>query len=193
MNCLNTHRIAGNSHNGFATGEDFCKLFKEDMESLYLLSFLLTANHDKAERCFVAALDECVNGFFVFRERAGSWARRVIIRHAVRITAPRATPTAGILGAVDSTSQDTFPAVLSQHSRFAGILALEDFERFVFVLSALEGYSLQSCSILTGASRQELVETRCRALQHIAAPDKEGGASVNISVLHASTDKEEPM
>jgi hypothetical protein len=33
----------------YATAEDFCKLFAEEMTSLYLLVFLLTASHEKAE------------------------------------------------------------------------------------------------------------------------------------------------
>jgi hypothetical protein len=184
VRCLNTHRIAGNIYNGFATSQDFCKLFIEDMDRLYLLSLLLTGNQDKAEQCFLESLDECLNGISVFHEWADFWARRVIIRNAVRISAPHATPIEQIPSAFDSTSQDILPLVLSQHSRFARILALEDFERFVFVLSALEGYSVQSCSILTGASRQEIVETRRRALQHIAASGTEGAASANTSVFH---------
>src|SRR5258708_21663438 len=89
MNGLKADRIAASSDNGFATCEDFRKLFIEDMESLYVLSFLLTGNQDKAEQCFLEGLDACVDGISVFREWAGVWARRIIVRQALRMTAAR--------------------------------------------------------------------------------------------------------
>jgi hypothetical protein len=55
-----------------------------------------------------------------------------------------------------------------EESPFASVLALEDFERFVYVLSVLERYPAQKCADLLGASTQEILETRIRALQHIA-------------------------
>ncbi len=50
----------------------------------------------------------------------------------------------------------------------ASILGLEDFERFVFVLSVLESYSDQDCSVLLSCSRQDVREGRMRAVQHVA-------------------------
>jgi hypothetical protein len=35
---------------------DFCNVFVKDMKPLYLLAFLLTANHQDAEQCFATAL-----------------------------------------------------------------------------------------------------------------------------------------
>ena len=52
------------------------------------------------------------------------------------------------------------------------ILRLEYFERFVFVMSVLERYSDQDCSVLLGCSRQDVGETRMRALLHLAEPDR---------------------
>jgi hypothetical protein len=54
----------------------------------------------------------------------------------------------------------------------ARILRLEHFERFVFVMSVLERYSDQDCSVLLGCSRQDAGETRMRALLHVAEPDR---------------------
>ncbi len=45
-----------------------------------------------------------------------------------------------------------------------------DFEPFVFVMSVLEIYSDQDCSVLLGCSRQDVGETRMRALLHLAEP-----------------------
>ena len=56
--------------------------------------------------------------------------------------------------------------VASQDPRFSAILELPDFERFVYVLSVLEGCTDQQCAALLGVSSQLIEETRLRALQH---------------------------
>lgn len=58
------------------------------------------------------------------------------------------------------------PSIASQDPRFSAILALPDFERFVYVLSVLEGYTDQQCANLLGVSPQQIGKTRLRALQH---------------------------
>ena len=49
--------------------------------------------------------------------------------------------------------------------RFSAILALPDLERFVYVLSILEGCTDQECATLLSVSPQQIEETRLRALQ----------------------------
>ena len=44
----------------YATASDFCETFIRGMSSLYLLALLLTGNDDKAERCFISALDAAI-------------------------------------------------------------------------------------------------------------------------------------
>jgi DNA-directed RNA polymerase specialized sigma24 family protein len=56
--------------------------------------------------------------------------------------------------------------VASQDPRFSAILALPDFERFVYVLSVLEGCTDQQCATLLGVSSRQIEETRLRALRH---------------------------
>ena len=51
-----------------------------------------------------------------------------------------------------------------QHFESDAVLALEDFERFVFVISVLEHYSVHECALLLGCSRQTVREGRTRAL-----------------------------
>ncbi|HYU44970.1 MAG TPA: isochorismatase family cysteine hydrolase [Terriglobales bacterium] len=41
---------------------DFCAVFNDDLDHLYTLSLLLTADHQKAEQCFVAGLEDCLQG-----------------------------------------------------------------------------------------------------------------------------------
>ena len=69
------NQIRRNEPNSYATREDFIKVFHEDMNGLYQLSFLLTGDHEKAEKCFVAGFEDCVKENRVFRERARSWAK----------------------------------------------------------------------------------------------------------------------
>lgn len=56
--------------------------------------------------------------------------------------------------------------IASQDPRLSAILALPDFERFVYVLSVLEGCTDQQCAAFLGVSPQQIEEARLRALQH---------------------------
>src|SRR6202021_1075103 len=74
----------GNFSCDYATGADFCDAFVTSTEPSYLLAFLLTANHEAAERCFVAALDPAFKANAVFKEWAPSWIRRKLQRRRTR-------------------------------------------------------------------------------------------------------------
>ncbi len=69
-------------------------------------------------------------------------------------------------GWLRATEEGNLSEVAAHDSRFAAILALQDFERFVYVLSVLEGYTDRECGTLLGVSPQQIEETRTRALQH---------------------------
>lgn len=153
----------------YATSGDFCRIFKEDMKNLYLLSLVLTADREKAEECFVSGLDDCAKGNQVFKEWARSWARRAVIKNAIQMVAPAAAVPSQIASPVvanDITDQ-VQPELQKQIS---AILRLQPFERFVFVLSVLEGYSDRDCTLLLGCTREILIEGRIRALQQIGSP-----------------------
>ena len=57
----------------YATTADFKRIFSEDVNSLYLLSLLLTGSPETAENCFVEGVGEAVKGNYVFKEWARSW------------------------------------------------------------------------------------------------------------------------
>jgi membrane protein DedA with SNARE-associated domain len=89
-----TENAPGQSHHAcgqYTTRGDFCRVFYEQTRSLYRLSFLLTADQEKARQCFVSGLEDCVKSNSVFKECARSWARRAIIQSAVRVIHPRTT------------------------------------------------------------------------------------------------------
>jgi hypothetical protein len=152
----------------YASSADFCRIFDQDMNDLYLLSFLLTADREKAEQCFVSGLEDAVEGNPVFKEWARSWARRAIIQNAVRAINPRPVERAGSLR---STSVDNHGKALPPQPQveIAGVLELEPFDRFVYVMTVLERYSDHECSLLLSCARREVLAARTRALQQLGS------------------------
>src|SRR5271156_6928293 len=69
----------------YSTVTDFFRAFNEEMHSLYLLAFLLTADHDKAEECLVSAMGACVEGIGVFMDWARSWTRGAVLKRAIQM------------------------------------------------------------------------------------------------------------
>jgi hypothetical protein len=138
---------------------------------MHLLSFLLTADQTKAKECFVSGLEDCVEGTYVFRDWARSWARRTIIQNAIRMLVPGKTHST-VADAPSDAVSCSFGRTQDTDYAIAQILRLEHFERFVFVLSVLERYSDQDCSVLLRCSRQDVGETRMRALLHVAESDR---------------------
>ena len=156
----------------YASIDDFRRVFDEDMNSLYLLSYLLTADREKAEQCFVSGLEDAVEGNPVFKEWARSWARRVIIINAVRAINPRPTGEIGRSSSSPVSSNGKTPPleqIQIAQVEIAPVLALEPFERFVYVMTVLERYSDQDCSLLLGCARRDVVAARTRAFDHIGS------------------------
>jgi DNA-directed RNA polymerase specialized sigma24 family protein len=148
----------------YASRGDFCRVFYEETDSLYRLSFLLTADTEKAQQCFVSGLENSVNGNPVFKDWARSWARRAIIQNAVRIVNPWPTEENA-----PSDSNAIGRTLAKGQPEMAAVLDLPPFERFVFVMSVLEHYSEHECSILLGCSRREVLVARIRALRQIGS------------------------
>ena len=162
---LGTKQIVDRKSTPYATSANFCRIFEEDMNGLYLLSFLLTADREKAEQCFVSGLEDSVDASPVFKEWAHSWARRAIIQNAVRLVKPR--PTDGNARSSSALRSEMIGA--AERPEIAAVLSLGAFERFVYVMSVLERYSDQDCSVLLGCSRRDVVAARARAFRQIGA------------------------
>ena len=148
----------------YASNRDFCRIFHEETDGLYQLSFLLTADRDKAQQCFVSGLDDSLKGSRVFKEWARSWARRAVIQNAVRVINPRPVQEDAHSGFNNSRQ-----ALAAEQLEIAAVLDLAPFERFVFVISVLEHYSEHECSVLLGCSRRDVNAARIRALQQIGS------------------------
>src|SRR6201987_3988223 len=149
-------QIADGGATPYAAAADFGEVFTEEMHSLYLLSFLLTADKDKAEQCIVGGLGECLDGIGAFMEWARLWARRAIIRQAIRMIGPAPENTDHCpLVSVRKTTV-TSPNI----NLLAALVSLSAFERFVFVMSILERLSDGDCLSLLRCSRRGLALTR---------------------------------
>jgi len=141
----------------------------EDSIGLCQLSFLLTGNPEKAQRCFACGFEDCVTGNPVFREWAHSWAKRTIIQNAIKELKPRPMLCNSSLSETVFSDVDKLSRGRDGHFEIDVILGLEDFERFVFIMSVLERYSDHDCALLLGCSVQQVREARAHALQRIAS------------------------
>ncbi len=142
------------------TVTDFFNIFNEEMHSLYLLAFLLTADHDKAEECLVSAMGDCLEGVGVFTDWARSWTRGAVLTRAIQMVMP--TPEHADSVPLISLERSHTPA---EDNPFAAILLLDAFERFVFVMSILEGQSDEKCAILLKCPRRDVTIARVLALK----------------------------
>jgi DNA-directed RNA polymerase specialized sigma24 family protein len=175
----------------YASSDDFQQIFEEDMSGLYLLSFLLTADREKAEQCFVSGLEDAVEGNRVFKEWARSWARRTIIQNAVRVINPK-SPEGNNRWSSDSRNGNETKFPTERPTEISAVLRLQPFERFVYVMSVLEGYSDQHCSVLLGCARWEVSAARIRALQQIgnamdSRTEQTANASPEVPTFHKAS------
>jgi DNA-directed RNA polymerase specialized sigma24 family protein len=169
-------KVSKQTRTPYATRADFCRVFRENMNPLYLLSFLLTGDRDLAERCFVGGLRMSSEGNPVFKEWANSWARRTVIQNAIRMVRPRVAQSGMSLVPINGGAH----GVIDQ-PEIASIIALPAFERFTFVMSVLECYSDQECSLMLGCTRREVMEARERALRRTGEAAELRGKVMSIA------------
>lgn len=175
------NQVRRNEPNPFATREDLIKGFHEDMTGLYQLAFLLTRDHEKAEKFFVAGIEDCVKENRVFREWARSWAKRIIVEKAIRELKPRPSlPGSSPSSTFFSHSEQTSGP--GAHFDLETVLGLGDFERFVFVLSVLENYSHHECALLLGCSVLEIRQGRLHALEELASTGEVDAARAQATI-----------
>src|SRR6266851_4916654 len=125
--------IRRNAESRYAIRDDFLKIFNEDLNGLYQLSFLLTGDHQMGERCFVAGIEDCGKENRVFREWARAWAKRVIVEKAIRELHPRRSHSNSYARPTVSCHNQPSTGPIG-HFDVEAVLGLADFERFVFVL-----------------------------------------------------------
>lgn len=150
----------------YAQRIDFCEVFEREMKPLYLLAFLLTGNHNDAEQCFTATLEQALKEQAVFKEWRRSWVKRSLINNAIQITSPTSSRDPGKrdLWSVEQHGPHG-------HDEINAVTRLAPLDRFVFVMSVLERYSGWECSLLLGCSMEKLARVRAQALQELPGQD----------------------
>jgi DNA-directed RNA polymerase specialized sigma24 family protein len=146
-----------------ATRTTFCKILKQEMEPLYLLALLLTADPQLAEECFLATVEETFEDVTVFNDWALAWIKHGIVKHAVRriFREPSRTGVAGVVWSFKGDGERTSPIDC--------LIQLSPLERFVFIMTSLEGYSLRKCAALLNRSMDELSHAKVAALRHMSS------------------------
>lgn len=155
----------------YATAEDFQRLFASEMKDLFHLALLLTADAEDAECCVIFAIRDCMAVDSVSKAWTRTWARRAVVRNAIRIAAGlHKKPQIG-----NSDSECALPIVESRRGtsgimvESAGILTLDSFERLVYVICVVEQYPIRDCALLLGKSLQDVLNARNRAMDQVAA------------------------
>ena len=84
MSCPEKLKIA-DSRAGSANRPDLCKVLEQDLKPLYLLAFLLTANHKTAEQCFASTVEQALNEPAVLKDYVRFHIKRSLIRNVIAI------------------------------------------------------------------------------------------------------------
>ncbi len=172
MTFFKRKRVANGEAGDYASAEDFRRVFSDGRDELHQLSFLLTGDHETAEQCFVGGLEDAIKTNQVFKEWARTWAKRSIIQEAIRVLKPR--PSQHAMSFTTEHAAEigvSLPSISNRDLARRSALALEDFERFVFVITVLEGYSEYQCALLLYASLQDVRNARIRATEHMATAE----------------------
>ncbi len=148
----------------YAKAADFYEVLQRDMKPLYLLVFLLTANHRQAEQCFALAVENSFEGQFAFKEFTRTWIERNMIRNAIGIVCP-ASASSGVQRDLWNPGQQT----THRDAEINAVTQLAPLERFVFVMSILQRYSAWECSLLLNCSTKKVARAQLRALRRLTA------------------------
>jgi hypothetical protein len=148
----------------YARKDEFVGVFECEQVSLQRLALLLTANSELAKLCLIRALGECIASGSVFKGWEPNWACRAVIRNAIGLVMSPGGQS------YVNTNDDTddglvaFPAddSVGAIAAYESIVELSAFDRFVFVICALERYSTHDCAVLLGKSVREVNEARHR-------------------------------
>jgi hypothetical protein len=149
----------------YATHVDFCDVLRNETKHLYLLAFLLMANHQESEHCFESMVEEAFREETVFKEWVLSWIKRRLIENAIKMVSPASARSPQKrdlwgLGQCEPQRERTIDTVTK----------LAVFERFVFVISILERYSDWDCALLLGCGTNRVAQARIEALRRL--PDR---------------------
>jgi DNA-directed RNA polymerase specialized sigma24 family protein len=165
-----SYRLRSKQPDLCATSKDFEQIFADEMTDLFRLALFLTADAEQAESCLILAMRDCFSRSSVSRTRVHTWARRMVMRNAIRLVweTPR-----DILG----ESAFEFYLQPSEHRLEAmresiAILTLPGFDRLAFVICVLERYSILDCALLLRKAPQDVHEAVVRATDQVVSAEQ---------------------
>lgn len=160
-------RRKANETRSYATDDDFEQLFVAEITDFFRLSLQLTATAQKAHRCLIHAMRDCFGKSTISRGFARVWARRMIMRNAIRL----------VLGIDNDTASETESELHLQPSKYrivelqesVAILELSDFDRLAFVICVLERLLILDCALLMRSSPNDVNAAIIRVTNRIAS------------------------
>lgn len=161
---------------------EFAEAWLDEITNLYLLSFLLTADKVLAEQCFSDAMTDYIGGSRGLTDWSNGPGKAAVIRRAYQVIRPmpkRVHSWSFVPGAR--------PLLSAANQPFSAITLLGAFERFVFVLSTLEGYADEVCAALLECELADIAESRDLANKLVAALELDEELPRDSAVLPVTT------
>jgi DNA-directed RNA polymerase specialized sigma24 family protein len=149
----------------YAAAQDFERLFAKESIDLLALALHLTTDAEKAERCVILAMRDCVFRSSISNNRIHTWARRMVMRNAIRLVWGTPNDILGESGFEFHLQPSDFPLEALRDS--VAILTLPDLDRLAFVICVLERYSILDCALLLGRAPQEVYDAVLRATNQV--------------------------
>jgi len=162
---LKTCPVTTNAKGLYAAAEDFEQFFATQNTDLVRLSLQLTADAEKAERCLILAMRDCFFRRSVLRGGVHTWARRMVVRNAIRLVWGTPNDFFGESG-FEFHSQPSYYSLEALRESIA-ILTLPDLDRLAFVICVLERYSILECALLLRKAPREVYDAIVRATSQV--------------------------
>jgi hypothetical protein len=161
---------------GPAIEDAFQQLFTTEMNDFFRLSLNLTADVEQAGSCVILAMRDCFDGGFVLisKELARVWARRAVIRNAIRLVlgANHAIPIALLNESGPSLHLQPTEYPIEALCNSPAILDLPNLDRLAFVICVLERYSILDCAMLLSRSPKDVNDARGRAITRVVSAEE---------------------
>jgi DNA-directed RNA polymerase specialized sigma24 family protein len=164
--------ISQNENSLYATPLDFKEVFTNEITDLLRLSLQLTADAEKAESCVIVAMKDCFGRSCVSKSQVHTWARRMVIRNAIRMV--WRTPNNVLRELEFELHLQPGDVRVEELRESVAILSLPDFDRLAFVICMLERYSILDCAFLLGHTAQEVHDAIVRARRELLPGEKIG-------------------
>ena len=178
---IKSHRVRINEKSLYAAAKDFEQLFAKETTDLLRLSLHLTADAEKAECCLILAMRDCFFRSSVSKHRVGIWARRMVIRNAVRLIWGTPHDIVDDLTLEFQLQPNDYP--LEELRESVAILTLPELDRLAFVICVLERYSILDCALLLRKTPQEVHEAILRAVDRVVSVQRKTDTSAAKSLV----------